>query len=114
MQEYGIIDYKRDRKRKTQALVENLQATKKVEYLTRVMEGKIPDEHRQKGAYKKALREWHKKKGHTKVTFEERAAICPKCNRPMKKSLAEAQIKNKRPEGIECMACIMGIPRRKK
>jgi hypothetical protein len=51
------------------------------------------------------IKEWNKKNNRPD-------SICPKCYQHMAYALMHAQIENKRAGGVECMACIMGTPRR--
>ena len=99
MQEYRIIDIKKARAAKAEALYENIKATRGVDARIGVMEGKIPARDYKPGAYRKAIRKWHEEKGHQFVP-------CPSCGTSMRKDMADAQKKNGRK--VECMKCIMG------
>lgn len=104
MYQYRVYDPKILKQMKASAIGDEEKAKKRIKYRDDVMAGKI--EQSPRGSKLKKMKEWAEK-NHIEY------ATCPKCKKPMSKKMADAQVENKREGGVECMACIMGRPRRK-
>lgn len=103
MYQYRVTSVGLETKRKASNLNELGKIERKIKYRDDVIAGNVARPSRQK-KYKR-IADWAKKTG-------KKYGTCSKCKGKMNLEMAIAQKKNKRPDGVECLACINGYKRK--